>query len=288
MLIEVDKMYIDLKTRKNHKSYTAINTLNNDVLEEKNYQSIIYRDLKLWITCFLTLILFNSMSAQNSFLENQLDYQRVRDAFVSCENNIQKAFEEKELTWPPKEIFIRSFKAELSLEIWVLEEDGFNFFKDYKVCLGSGTLGPKLQQGDGQVPEGFYSIDRFNPSSNFLLSLGINYPNKVDLIRTKAEDPGGDIFIHGSCVTIGCLPMTDVIMEEIYILSVLAKNSGQEDIPVHIYPYKFNFLNNTIFSAYPKHRELWKTLELEYEYFNLNKRIKSFYMSDSGKYILMD
>lgn len=284
----VDKVYIFCKTIKNIRSYTAIHTLNNEGLRKENYNSIIYGGLKLWITYFFTFLNLFIMHAQNSFLEEQLEYERVVEAFVEKEAVLEKSFNNQGLSWPPKEIYIRNFKAELDLEIWVLEEEGFRFFKEYEVCVGSGTLGPKLRQGDKQVPEGFYTIDRFNPASNFWLSLGINYPNKVDLIRSKDEDPGGDIFIHGDCVTIGCMPMTDDIIKEIYVLAVLAKNNGQEEIHVDIFPYKFNFLNNAIFSAYAKHKGLWNVLEEQYTYFNSTKSLKRFYMSDDGLYIFSD
>ena len=83
-----------------------------------------------------------------------------------------------------------------------------------------------------------YYIDRFNPNSTYHLSLGISYPNSADKIRSKGLNPGGDIFIHGKCVTIGCLPMTDEIIERIYLLAIYSKDSGQKQIPVSIFPFK--------------------------------------------------
>src|SRR5690606_7945323 len=108
----------------------------------------------------------------------------------------------------------------------------------YPICARSGILGPKEKQGDGQVPEGFYYINRFNPVSNFHLSLGINYPNEADSRRNPKGNLGGDIFIHGSCVTIGCLPLTDNLIKEVYLLSIHAYANGQTKIPVYIFPFR--------------------------------------------------
>ncbi|MFC7667854.1 murein L,D-transpeptidase family protein [Hymenobacter humi] len=86
------------------------------------------------------------------------------------------------------------------------------------------------------MPEGFYQIDRFNPKSEYHLSLGLNYPNAADLALGE-PDPGGDIFIHGGEVTIGCLPITDIGIEEVYLIAVAARAAGQTLIPVHIFPF---------------------------------------------------
>jgi len=228
------------------------------------------------------------MLGQTNFLEKQLTYQRVQLAFTEKEDDLKKDFKAQCLTWPPEAIYIRSFKSELELELWVYEKDKYFLFRQYDVCAGSGSLGPKNKQGDRQVPEGFYFIDRFNPLSKFWLSLGINYPNQADAARSTANDLGGDIFIHGSCSTVGCLPMNDENIKEIYLLSILAKNKGQENIPVHILPYRFTDLNKAIFSFNFSYLELWNILEKSYNYFNKHKLPQNFYVSQSGEYILMD
>lgn len=257
-------------------------------MEKKNYLSINYGGLKLWITILAQIFVFNQMSGQSTFLEKQMAFERVQDAVMEKEYFLKDAFQAKSLTWPPEAIYIRSFKSELELEVWVYQDGQFQLFKNYAVCAGSGMLGPKNMQGDKQVPEGFYFIDRFNPVSNFWLSLGIDYPNQADAIRSDAEDLGGDIFIHGSCSTIGCLPMTDDWIKEIYVLAVHARNEGQEKIPVHIFPYRFTMLNNAIFSKHDKHKEFWDILEKSYQYFNENKLLQNYYISKTGEYILLD
>lgn len=290
MLIKVDKLIYKSKSSKKKKTYHKIHTLNNEVFEEKNYNKNIYRGLKLWITLFsFNFLFFNYMNAQETFFEEQILYPRVVDAFNSKTVSLKQEFIELGLTWPVQEIYIRSFKSEQELEIWVKEDETFKLFKIYNVCKSSGQLGPKLKQGDGQVPEGLYYIDRFNPKSSFWLSLGINYPNKADLIRTTAADPGGDIFIHGDCVTIGCLPMTNDIMKEIYVLAVLSKSNSNNIIPVHIFPYRFGELNNIIYNTlYEGKKEFWNSLESEYQHFNQTNILRDYYINDKGSYIFID
>lgn len=286
MLIEVDKLKLVTKTSKINKSCTPINSLNNEVGEKENYYKNIYGDLKLWITLIFILFLnFSVMKAQNFFLSEQLKFSRVRLAYNEKASFLEKEFKEKNLSFPPKAIYIRSFKSESDLEIWVEEGATFVLFKIYKVCAKSGDLGPKIEQGDKQVPEGFYHIDRFNPMSKFYLSLGINYPNNVDLWRSGFVNPGGDIFIHGDCVTIGCLPMTDEVIKEIYVLAVLAKTNGQENIPVHIFPYRFSPLSNTLYRSFGKYLTFWDNLQEEYEYFDEHKKLRKMTQSHFGKYI---
>jgi hypothetical protein len=101
----------------------------------------------------------------------------------------------------------------------------------------AGELGPKRKQGDNQTPEGFYAISYFNPRSDFHLSLHIDYPNRRD--RAAGADGvklGGDIFIHGGCLSEGCLAITDEGIRELYWLAVEARSVGQRRIPVHIFP----------------------------------------------------
>ena len=135
-------------------------------------------------------------------------------------------------------IFIRVFKHSAELEIWVEKASGrYVHFRTYEVCKYSGKLGPKLQRGDRQAPEGFYFVtaDQLNPNSNFHLSFDLGFPNPYDrgLGRT-----GGNLMIHGDCVSTGCYAMTDEGIEEIYSLTKAALRSGQDSIPVHVFPFR--------------------------------------------------
>jgi murein L,D-transpeptidase YafK len=140
-----------------------------------------------------------------------------------------------------------------------------------------------------QIPEGFYFINRFNPVSNYYLSLGINYPNLSDKIKSKAKNLGGDIYIHGECVTIGCIPMTNDKIKEIYLYAIQARQNGQNNIPVYIFPFRFT--ENNISKA----REQYKTnktlfdflgnLKTGYDKFNKNfEELKVIVSKENGNY----
>lgn len=143
--------------------------------------------------------------------------------------------------------------------------------QQYKICARSGNLGPKKAEGDKQVPEGFYSINRFNPKSKFYLSLGLNYPNAFDLAHNST---GSDIFIHGKCETVGCLPMTDDYMKEIYLYALWAKNSGQNHIPVYIFPFEMTEENMLSHKAQvdTETYAFWQNIQQGYQIFQESKK----------------
>jgi murein L,D-transpeptidase YafK len=136
-------------------------------------------------------------------------------------------------------VFIRIFKAERELEVWLDDGRRYRLFRTYPICTWSGTLGPKLRQGDGQSPEGFYRVGRgqLNPRSQYHLSFNLGYPNAYD----RAHQRTGDfLMVHGSCVSIGCYAMGDAGIEEIYTLLDAALASGQREAQVHAFPFRFD------------------------------------------------
>jgi murein L,D-transpeptidase YafK len=240
----------------------------------------------------------NSLQAQTAasnfnFIEYQKSFPRISDALKRKEDTLRKQFEEKRLPWPAKYIYLRSFKYDSQLEVWVKYEahEKFRLFKTYKVCALAGTLGPKRMQGDYQVPEGFYYINEFNPKSQYHLSLGLNYPNASDRILSDSEMPGGDIYIHGSCVTTGCIPVQDQQIEELYILAAHAKNMGQDFIPVHIFPIRFNnpksvdYLTRYI-REFPEYGAMAAELKHAYDYFEKTRELPVIMINKRGDYIV--
>jgi murein L,D-transpeptidase YafK len=177
-----------------------------------------------------------------SFKETQMQFPRVRAAYLEKEGVVHKLFDDRKAAFPPRQIFIRIFKKEQALEVWspAITGDSLVLIATYPVCSSSGELGPKRRRGDGQVPEGFYHIMHFNPTSNFYLSLGVSYPNRSDLYFAGKHDPGGAIYIHGNCVTIGCVPITDDRIKELYLACLEARAGGQAAIPVHIFPCRMD------------------------------------------------
>jgi murein L,D-transpeptidase YafK len=252
--------------------------------------------MKKLIVVFVCLVAFVSIAcAQPSFVEYQKKFPRVAYAMKLKEDTLKKQFEEAGLVWPAKEIYIRSFKYDSQMEVWVRNSDGepFKLFKTYKVCALAGTLGPKRMAGDYQVPEGFYYINEFNPKSTYHLSLGLNYPNPSDRMLGDSTQPGGEIYIHGSCVTVGCIPIMDAQIEELYILAANAKNAGQDFIPVHIFPVRYNNAKSMeYFSRISKDdQDLQKfavRLKEVYDYFEKEKKLPLISINKaSGEYVVL-
>lgn len=228
-----------------------------------------------------------------SFIDYQKTFPRPNEALERKEDTLQKQFEAKKLQWPAKYLYIRSFKYDSQLEVWVKNDikDQFQLFKTYKVCALAGSLGPKRMQGDYQVPEGFYYINEFNPRSNYYLSLGINYPNASDKILSDSLKPGSEIYIHGSCVTVGCIPIRDEQIDELYILAAHAKDRGQDFIPVHIFPIRYNVEKSIKYleSLTKDDGELKKftdRLEDAFDYFEKYKQLPVVMIGEKGEYII--
>lgn len=211
----------------------------------------------------------------DGFERGQRRFARVDAAFERHLAAVQRDFEKAHAAWPPRGLFLRAFKREGELELWAEGRDDPKRVKVrvFPICASSGVLGPKVREGDGQVPEGFYSIDRFNPSSSYHLSLGIDYPNAVDKARAAGASPGGDIFIHGNCVTIGCLPLEDGPVEALYVTVVRARDRGQTRIPVHIAPCRFDdaACKAIVAAAEPELKTFWDVLAEGYRVFEATR-----------------
>ncbi|MGR8935562.1 MAG: L,D-transpeptidase family protein [Gammaproteobacteria bacterium] len=146
-------------------------------------------------------------------------------------------FAEANVAYPPREVTFIVLKQEKKLEMWARDNGEFRFIHQYGIKAASGVSGPKLRQGDRQVPEGIYRIVGLNPNSHYHLSMKINYPNEFDLFHAwmdRRNNPGSDIFIHGRAASIGCLAMGDVAIEELFVLTAQV---GAEKVKVVIAPH---------------------------------------------------
>lgn len=217
-----------------------------------------------------------------AFKTDQLRYSRVRAAQVSARSFWQAIADTQGIGFPPKSLYLRGFKSEKELEVWGQFEGAWVLLQTYPFCASSGTLGPKRRQGDGQIPEGLYHIDRFNPASQFYLSLGIDYPNASDKVRSTANNLGGDIFIHGDCVTIGCIPITDSGIAELYWLAVEVQAVNPAPIPVHLFPFRFDTWQEPLAEVYP----LWQELSAVYQYFKAIKQLPVYHIAADGTYVI--
>lgn len=139
----------------------------------------------------------------------------------AAEQRLVQHFTDSGLPYPPRHVALIAFKWERTLELWAAGSGDWELVRTHPILGVSGEPGPKLWEGDGQVPEGVYRIDSLNPNSSYHLSFRLNYPNDFDLARAREDgrtDPGSDIFIHGGERSIGCLAMGDEAIEELFTL----------------------------------------------------------------------
>jgi murein L,D-transpeptidase YafK len=165
---------------------------------------------------------------------------RLEQFGKSAHSRLSPYFDAAEVSYPPKSIVLVGLKQEKRLELYAGEaREDVRFIRSYPVIAASGHLGPKLRQGDLQVPEGLYEIELLNPNSSYHLSLRVSYPNEFDRNmgeRDGRSDLGGDIYIHGRNFSIGCLAMGDPTIEELF---VLAAEAGHRNIDVILSPVDF-------------------------------------------------
>ena len=216
---------------------------------------------------------------------------RVAQGPLSSGERIREAYHAKAVEYPG-EIFLRWFKREAVLELWARNPGRrFRLIASYPILASSGDPGPKRREGDRQVPEGFYEIDRFNPQSMYHLSLGLNYPNAADLVLSDREQPGSDIFIHGSNVSIGCAPIGDDAIEEVYLAAFDAHKYGQARIEVHIFPGRMSGPEWEQFAAdeiarRPEVAAFWAQLQPGFDYFEHHRTLPSIGVDKEGRYVL--
>lgn len=251
--------------------------------------------MKKFVFAVAFLILGSAVFSQASFIDYQRNFPRVADALNRKTDTLKKQFATLGLQWPAKQIYIRSFKYDSQLEVWIRNNaaEPFKLFKTYAVCALAGSLGPKRMEGDYQVPEGFYYINTFKPNSAYHMSLGLNYPNPSDKIITQGTNPGGGIYIHGSCVTVGCIPIQDYQIEEVYILAMSAKSSGQDFIPVHIFPVRYNNPKSmAYFDKITKDDAALLKFDMKlkevYDYFEKEKKLPIISIDPKGSYEVMN
>ena len=165
---------------------------------------------------------------------------RVDEYGPSVRARLRPDFERIGGHWPGEKMTLIGIKDQNLLQVWISGDDERpRLLKTYPILKASGRLGPKLAEGDRQVPEGLYRIESLNPNSRFHLSLRLNYPNAFDLKMAKADgrtDPGSDIMIHGGRVSIGCLAMGDPAAEDLFILAAAI---GVGNIDVILTPTDF-------------------------------------------------
>jgi murein L,D-transpeptidase YafK len=166
-------------------------------------------------------------------------------------------------------IFIRIFKKEALLEVWIKADAHYVHLKDYPICFFSGRLGPKIKEGDRQSPEGFYRVTQkaLNPNSKFHLSFNLGFPNAYDRVHGRT---GSFLMVHGGCVSTGCYAMRDRQIEEIYSLVEEGLKEGQSHIEVHAFPFKMT-KEQMAWHQENQWYDFWVNLKEGYDYFEAQK-----------------
>lgn len=213
--------------------------------------------------------------------------ERIALARERQEANARALCEEAGIAYPPAEIYLRAFKAGAELELWAAGGVGepMKLLKTFKVAAQSGGPGPKRREGDLQVPEGAYRIVIFNPLSSYHLSLGLDYPNAADRIHADPEQPGSDIYIHGSNVSIGCLALGDDAIELLYLIAHDVRAAGRTEFPVHIFPARMaGEAWEAMRADHPQWRDFWNELQPMHDVFAKERRPPSVTVSPEGRY----
>jgi murein L,D-transpeptidase YafK len=226
-----------------------------------------------------------------AFKRQQLSFENVRMTYEHKLKHVQQLLSIKGIHSFNINFYLRAFKEESILELWVKpkEETQYTLITTYHFFQGISLLGPKQRRGDHQVPEGIYAVDYFNPESLFRISLCLNYPNAADVIRNgRGTDLGDAICIHGNEVSVGCLAITDLRIPTVYILAVEAKDKGQEQIPIHIFPARLTnekleelerlYVGNTDFIR------LWNSMKPLYAYFEKEQQLPIIKTTSQGFY----
>lgn len=214
---------------------------------------------------FLPLMLF--------FASVAFGADRVKDVRSRRTADVKALLQQAGLPYPVEEVYLRAFKQERQLELWAGRRgQPLVLVKTYPFCAASGELGPKRREGDLQVPEGLYEVPEFNPTSNFHLSMKVSYPNASDRVRSDPARPGGLIYLHGSCASIGCIAIEDEPIEEVYLVSLDAK---RRPIRFDIFPMR---LTDEALQAHAEapHAALWRELAPAWAAFEKTKRPAKF------------
>jgi len=199
-----------------------------------------------WLALFLVLLLLGT----GIFMYHRYGHRvagpatvadRVAQYGPAARGRMAEHFHQAGVAYPPKDVVLVGIKDAAQLEVWgrSATDQPFRRIVTYPIVAASGVLGPKLREGDRQVPEGLYDVESLNPNSRFHLSLRVSYPNALDRRMADADgrtNLGGDIMIHGGAASIGCLAMGDDVAEELF---TLAAQTGIENCSIILTPVDF-------------------------------------------------
>lgn len=200
----------------------------------------IWRYLALLAVVIVLLMTIEPVRTYGQFMLTKLvgGYtvaDRLEQYADKVSSQLNAAFSQQGIAYPPKHLAVLAFKDTNILQLYAKNSDMQNWqlVKTYPIVKASGVLGPKLQEGDKQVPEGIYQSESLNPNSRYHLAIRVNYPNEFDRQMAQLDgriNLGGDIMIHGSSSSVGCLAMGNDAAEELFVLAALAGNNPMKII----------------------------------------------------------
>lgn len=192
-----------------------------------------------WRLCMLVMMTL-------VYLQAHTVQGRMRQYGPAVHARLHGYFTRQQVAYPPRKLTLIGLKDQRKLLLYAPDASGaMRFIREYDILAASGVAGPKLREGDSQVPEGVYGISVLNPDSTFHLSLGVSYPNAFDRAMARRDGRnqlGGDIMIHGNAVSSGCLAMGDTAAEELF---VLAAETGCKHVTIILCPVDFRTTNFT-------------------------------------------
>lgn len=209
---------------------------------------------------------------------------RVAEAEAAQRHVVEGLFAQAKVSFPPAQVLLRAFKQEGQLELWAASgaADKLSLVATYGICAASGELGPKRKQGDHQVPEGFYTLSAYNPASRFHLAMQVSYPNLSDRALGDRKDPGSEIMIHGRCVSVGCLAMSDERIQELWIATTALRNLGGV-VHVHIFPAR-DLAALLADGERAEHHAFWRNLKEGLDLFEARRRLPQVRVEPDGRY----
>jgi hypothetical protein len=210
---------------------------------------------------------------------------RVAHAKNTKQEPVKALFGAAGVAFPAKELMFRVYKKEAQVEVWAGSgKDRMARVATYGICAASGELGPKRAEGDMQVPEGFYTLSYFHPESQYYLAALVDYPNLSDKIRGN-RTPGGQILMHGSCASIGCISMTDERMEELYLMAWSTWRDSGARTHVHIFPSR-DIDGLLADASLHEHHAFWRELDAGKRAFESSGHIPEITIERDGRYVV--
>ena len=233
----------------------------------------------IFILCVLAMGAGSTQSAMGADLPSNPQAEHL---MVQTRQKIEQELRQKGFA-VGQPIYVRIFKLPGTLELWMNKGKGYDLFKTYQICNYSSFPGPKVNQGDWQSPEGFYSVSagQMKPNSQYHLAFDIGYPNTFDTAQNRS---GSLIMVHGDCSSVGCFAMGDHRIEEIYMLAHAALMKGQERFSVHIFPFPLTAQNLKKFAVSPW-IQFWKRLEPGFTAFEQSKQVPEVIV-ENGEYVV--